>query len=534
MPVASTISITKNGVSITDKVLFSSARFEASSSAGVGTFSFRCKDPTRTLSFTTGDEIVLTLDDVRYFGGWVMQATAEFAFPVVNTDSVSDVTTRMWTVSGVNYNVLFDRLISYNPSNPIEYLAAESGTTNAGAIVTKLANDYIDLPTGFNATSYVDPVGPIHPWAADEWGWQQVGSTFRAQMEHITAFNGSVYYFDANKYLHFHAPENNFSRWGFSDRPNRRTVTTVTGVYQGATYGFREMEANEDISSMINDVFVWGGSEVIASDDPGASGVVFARSTNSESIATYGRWQKAEVLFGTPGMGVQNGVDARAETIVPPAGSDLAPGVTGDGVARNQSVLNKSLRLVWFAHDVPTLLTGDKDHLIPGQVVTIVLYVHGSGLANPRILTLPLRRVGISFPTLPPDPTGFKTFARFEGDFGLSSTDPFNLWEAILGRASSTRRTISAVGSPTTIASPGSMWYGTPVEAADGTRTQFHITSQSNPVAFVPTTSRVTINGITMRQGADYSETSTTAGLFTIFVAPPTGSEIRIEVLTVG
>jgi hypothetical protein len=529
-----------DGQNITENVLFSTAKFEAQSGAGVGTFNLTLKDVNRDLDFAyneeinTGDLIMLDLDGTRYFGGFIQQVGRTFAFPVVDTTLLSDVKERFFALRGSNYNILFDRLVAHNDADHLHALPAEAGTTQAGTLVTKLWNDYIDKPVGFNVTSKVDPVGRVHPYDAN-WGFfngGEQGIPARQEMDWISYYNGAIYYFDANKRLHYHAPEKVFAPWGFSDRPNKRSVLTTHTTFSGATYGFRELDTTQDLTGIVNDVFVWGGSPFVASSEPEESGVVFARRQNTVSQAAYGRWQMAEVAFGT--LGTQNSVNARAEKIVPPNNSDFPPGIDNDGVIRNRSKPGWNVRLSWFAHDVPTMENGVKRHLVPGEIVTIILYVHGAGLTNPLILTLPLRRVSISFPTLPSNTGGAaETFVRFEGEFGLALDDPWQIWDAIGDRSTQIRRTVNAAGSPTGSGSPGAIWQGEPDETTNGTRTTFTLSSSGNPIVYAAASSEVYVNGLRLRQGADYSE-SPSNGKITLFVAPVTGSTFWVTVRLAG
>lgn len=538
MPVSSDIQILYDGSDITDKVVFSSATFEAQASGGVGTFSITLKDTARTLSFVTGKEVLLVLDGTPYFGGYLMQIGHRFAFPVVNTTDLDVVTARQFALHGTNYNVLFDRLVVRNTADYLHALPTFPGDVQAGDMVKDLAANYLDGLADFDTTSFVDPVGYAgglaNFQAGGSFSWKPPTQSlrWREQMRWVSQYTGAIYYLDAERNLHYHGPENVFSRWGFSDRPNHRTVLTSQTTFTGATYGFREMTTSQDITNIINDIFVWGGSPIIAADTQGESGTVFARRTNDSSIATYGRWQAADVRFVE--LGVQSSVDARADTIVPPEGSDLAPGMTGDGIIHNASKPDWTVSLVWYAHDVPTLETGAKDHLIPGDIVTFAFYVHGTDLQHPLILTLPLRQVSITFPTLPSDTGGDpKTFARFEGQFGLSLDDPFNLWEAILNRRDQIERTINMAGSPATSGSPGALWQGAPDETVDGSRKMFTLSSGGSPIVYLAGSTEVYVNALLLRAGTDYAE-APNDGTITMFVAPPTGSAIWVIVRLAG
>lgn len=522
MPVPSDVEITHNGNYITNEVLYSSAHFSAQASAGVGTFSLQVKDVNRTLSFVTGDTIELFLDGKKYFAGYIMQNGRVFAFPVVNTTTLANVTARQFALRGTNYNVLFDRLIVRNTANYLISMPTYPAGTMAGAAVRNLALNYLDIPSGFDVTTHVDDVGLIDPQGASLIANQ--GDTWRKSLETVSMKNGAIYYIDADKKLHFTSPESLFSPWGFSDRPNNLSVSLADTNFTGATYGFREMDTTEDISAMINDVFVWGGSEWAGP----SGGTVFARSTNPTSITQHGRFQHAEIHFGEEkgGLGVQSGVTALAEAIVVGPGDPyVTPGTSG-GITHNQSTPEWHIKLSWFAHDVPSDGVV-KIHLTPGDIVTIILYVHGSGATRPLVLTLPLRSIDISFPTLPSNTAGQrKTYVRFDGTFSLSLTDPFELWQAILRQRTAISRVITTTASPTTTTVvPGAMWQGAPAEACNGTRTTFTLTTNSTPVRYSAGTSEVYLNGLRLRQGADYQEYPA-LGQITLFQAPTIGSTL--------
>ena len=531
------------GTDITDHVLFSQCRFDALSGAGIGTFNLTIKDVERTTTFfdndeiKVGDEIHLFLNDTQYYGGYVQQVGRTHAFPAVDTRVLGDVTARQFTLRGSNYNVLFDRLVAHDPDNHYHKLDDLPGDAIAGHLVTKLWQDYTDLDTSeFNVSAHVNNVGQAQPFEDARWAWfndGEQGIPAREEMKWISLYNGAIYYFDAEKNLHYHAPEKVFAPWGFSDRPNKRSVTVSqsSGPFTGATYGFRELDTTQDLTQIVNDIFVWGGSAAAAYVE-GSDGFYFARRQNTVSQNQYGRWQLGEPQFGV--LGTQNKVNAYAEMIVPPNNSDFPVGVDTDGVILNRSKPSWNVKLVWFAHDVPTMNNGVKRHLVPGEIVTIILFVHGQGASKPLILTLPLRSVSISFPTIPSNTGGdMMTFARFEGEFGLSLNDPYQLWRSIGEPATFQRRAPMGAGTPTTGGTPGAPWSGIPDELANGTRKTFTLSSDGEPIVYAALTSEVFVNGLKLRQGSDYQE-APAAGQITIFVAPPTGSTFGITVRLAG
>jgi hypothetical protein len=263
MPDPSTIVITVGGVDITNKVLFASARFESQLGAIPGTFEMTVKDIDQTLDFTTGDEATLDIDNVRMWGGFVMNVQRQFAFPAVDTTDPGAVSARQWVLSGVDYNILFDKRVLHNPANHTSHFPFFALDQTMGELIREvLTVSFLDLDDdGLDTTTFVDDLyvprfdanGDPDPDGTKQGSWVQQGSTWRKQMEDFAQF-GAVYYIDASKNLHFHAVEETLATWGFSDVPNELPLPNAA-----ATYGMREFENVEDATGMVNDAFVWGG-----------------------------------------------------------------------------------------------------------------------------------------------------------------------------------------------------------------------------------------------------------------------------------
>lgn len=534
MPEPSEVLIRYNGTDITGDVIWNSASFEMQSNAAPGTFQLTIRDRERTRSYITGKTIEVLIDGELIFGGFLTQISRTFAFPVVDTSVLSDVTARQIVLRGVSYNQLFDRLVAYDSSDYTKRLAIYSTPQIAGDMVMKLFNDYLDIPSGFTADS-VDPVGTVGDSRGFGWfnGGQQ-GVVWRSQMEWLTQTNAAVFYIGADKDLHFHAPESLSTPWGFSDRPNHNSFTGNETVFTGATYGFREMEASEDINDLANDIFVWGGTGTFANP---AGEIVFARYPDAPygdqeqevvaERAIHGRWQWAEQHFNEAegGMGTQAGVDARAKAIaVGPTGSSIT-GVRGRGVP------NKSLTLTWFAHDVPR---GTSDtsiqHLQVGDVVTTALWVHGTN-GKPLILTLPLRRIRISFASPSPQVDGSTKFAfvQFDGDLGISVDDPYGLWSAlrrIRRRFDAVTLVSGGIATPdSTAVTPGVLWQGELSPTPDGTTKTFYIDVNSIHQPYWSDTTEIYLNGLRQAPGHDYYEDASSGSISFIF-APNTGDTL--------
>lgn len=493
------VVIRYNGTDITDNVMFETATFESQLNAVPGTFQMTCRDLGQSLSFITGKEVTLDIDGVRLWGGYLTQVSRSHAFPADDTSVPANYTNRLWILRGVDYNILFDKRVLRNTANYLKHPAAISGSTMDGAALRTMLANYVDVPSGFDITTEIDDITTVKPGGGGSWAYVQQGTKIREQFEQLCLRSAAVYYIDAEKTFHYHSIETQESRWGFSDDPNYNTITTSPQEFQDATWGFREVEAVEDGSFITNDALIWGGSEWA-----GTGGTVFAREQDTTSQTNHGRWQLGEVHFGEQGFGIQAGVDARADAIV-----HGPPGADAYGQLKGLRYAQWSFRFAWHDKDVPEI-SSVKDHLHPGQLVTINLATFG------ETKLLPLRTIRISFPEL--DGTG-AAYARFEGDFGLQLSDPFTMWRYILRQnpqVTPGNLVIASVNNSSDVTSYGAYYQDEPSPAPDGVQTVFTI-----PFGYIAGTTSVYKNGLLV---TNYTETDPEAGEIT-FASPPGGSD---------
>jgi hypothetical protein len=516
MPTASDIAIKINGVDITNKVIYSSARFESQLGAIPGTAEITVKDEDQTFDATTGDELTLDIDGVRLWGGRVLIVARIFALPVVDTSTPGNVLARQFRLSAIDYNILFDKRIIHNPADHLHHFPFFALDQTMGALIRdELTALYLDLDDdGLDTTTFVDngfaprfdANGNPDPDGTKSGSWPQQGSYWRKAMEDFAQF-GFIYYIDGSKNLHFHEVEDSVAPWGFSDVPNKLPLPNA-----GATYGMREYEDVEDGSAMANDAFVWGGSEWA-----GTGGTVFARKQNSASITAHQRWQYPEVRFGE--LRTQGEVTARANVIV----SGNTTGAVGGDTSRGLAVDQKQVRVAWFGHDVP-LLSGVKAHLLPSDVVTFSMYVMTEDGINPLVIVLPLRTFKITFPTLPPDGTPAEptTYVRFDGFFGVQLSDPWWMWKLLRDLKPTVRQppVIATADGSSTTAIYGAVGSFEPSPATNGSTTVFSI-----PFAYIAETTQV-YQGPPgelrlLTPGSNYTESDPENGEITITSAPP-------------
>lgn len=484
----STIAIVIDSVDRTSAVMFERSSFTQNMNAVPGNFDITIRDPDRTLSFTTGAEITLTVDGIVLFGGYVTQVSMIHLAPAADTSNLSTYDLRAWNLRGTDYNIIFDRRVWRNTADYLHAIDLSAFTMD-GAILRELVDNYADL-SDFDSAGIEDiasiPTGDVI----------QQGDKCRKEFENLSFFGGAVWYARGDKTIIYTPFETVTKSWGFSDAPS--------GPSQ---IGFRQVEAIEDGSYIENDVLIWGGSEFAGS----SGGTVFSRAEDATSQSTYGRWQYAETHFGERGYKTQAGVDARADVIVNgPPGADIY------GQQKGLRYSQWQFTFTWFAVDVP-----GRDHVVAGDIVEIDMTTFSVDKL------LPLRSLRITFPdAFEADGTHM---VQFEGTFGLQVADPFTLWAYLLRqqtRLSTIQVMPAAVNESSTTTVYGAQFQGVPTPATDNTTTVFTIENASGPVSYIPTTLQVYIGDVgtpglaLLISGTDFTESDPAAGEFTMTSAP--------------
>ncbi len=498
-------------VDITDDVVFKSTSFAQQMNAVAGQCRVLVRDPNRTLSFETGAEISLEVDGVLMFGGYITSVDMGSFAPAADTSDLDNYYLRTWTLMGVDYNILFDKRVWRNPADYLSFIDLSSFTTD-GAILREAVDNYADM-SGFDSSG-IEDVATISTGDA-----LQQGDKIRKEFESLSLFGGTVWYIAPDKTIIYKPYDNAEKRWGFSDDPNKTPITVSPDEFQGATFAFREVSGSEDISYMVNDALVWGGSEWAGASGSSGGETVFARVTDSASITANHRWQLGETHFGERNYAIQAQVDARANVIV-----NGPPGADALGQTKGLKAPQWQFDFTWLSEDVP-LLSGTPDHIRAGDLVAINLSVFGV------TKLLPLRELRIDFPdAFENDSTHL---VRFHGTFGLQLSDPFTLWRYLLSAqarvtaALAGSTTLNVVDNTSTSAAYGSLYSGVPSPAPDNTTTVFTI-----PFGYITGTTQVYLNGLIQRLGTDYTESDEEAGQFTMTSAPLTTDNLIVSALT--
>ena len=232
---------------ITGDVVWAQTNFTQMAKTGPGAFqiTLRGNHP----EFRSGEEIHFDIDDLRTFGGWVTSVERGYFFE----DAVEPKT----VLRGTDYNILFDRLAVRNyPAELVAHADTKimlgpyrrwadfpQGTMDSEMIDT-VFEDYVlpDLPLGFDYTNGVDTIDTPAPVTA--WAMPQSGSTLRRFMQSVSQITSGVWSIDATMTLQYH---------------DRSTITAPYPLTDGlGGISSSNLKITRDISSMVNDVIVWG------------------------------------------------------------------------------------------------------------------------------------------------------------------------------------------------------------------------------------------------------------------------------------
>ena len=108
-PEVAVVDLTIDGISYYDDVVFETAHFESQINGVAGTCYFRVRDEDRTLTFTPGQEIVLTINSQVAWRGFIAIPTRTYVFPALNVDDFG--LARFIDITGNDINILLTRRI---------------------------------------------------------------------------------------------------------------------------------------------------------------------------------------------------------------------------------------------------------------------------------------------------------------------------------------------------------------------------------------------------------------------------------------
>lgn len=273
------VVLTVGGTDITADTLITSATFRSAVNGAVGSCQFQVRDDDHSHTFTSGSEITLDVAGNRVWGGYIMRAKRTFALAAMDTTTATD-TSRMWSIEGVDYNILFDKRVirdTTNLNDTFQYAAGSFDDT----IINDIYDNYLDI-SGDGLTKSVTRVGEAifdipgvttgrntAPSSVSSQGY-----TWRQVMYSIVRNTGGMYFISPSKVFTYCDVDTASSDYTLTDQPD----AVASGI------GYRELELLNDGSDMRNDALVWGAGL-------GSQQVVFSRKQDATSKSDHNRWQ---------------------------------------------------------------------------------------------------------------------------------------------------------------------------------------------------------------------------------------------------
>lgn len=359
----STVTIRLNGVDVTDYVVFADAQFTQQTNGQPGGARIRLKDLDHVLAPHAGQTLTLDVDGDRVWGGWAMSVSPGYFFPVDDTTNHTE-TERVWTIEALDYNVLFIKRFLINKADPTKKIPNYAAGTPDDEVVLDIVANYLVLTGDGISTAGVTHVGTPNPDKAGNVG--NPGTPWGACMSLIARPNQAVFFIDPSKVLRYVDVETESAPFSLSDTPNGTS-----------SFGYRDMEITRDGTKLINDALVWGAGL-------GKASVTFKRAEDTNSIDEHGRWQFGEF---TTALYTNAGVNHRAQSYV--YGSPQSKRGGKDD-------------------SIQVMCTVFRPGLIAGQVVDFASDVYG------YTDTLPIRRMGIKFPT--PTDVEYRLYLSYDID----------------------------------------------------------------------------------------------------------------------
>lgn len=404
-----TVLLTINGQNYTNAALFSQCTFTLSASAAPGTCTVVLKDHSKSYSFVpgVGSIIRLYLNGVLSWAGYAMQIEQGYMFSAYKE--------RKWTLYGVDYNILLDKLFLYNKEYPAR--ALDGGGTYKPAKKTGV----IQVPINTTDKSYIST---MLTKCTDFNLVTPLINVDGPQIEEVNTINS-----DAS----FRPPDSGVSVRGFMEDVSRNVVKEQPGstiwyigpdeklYYKGtdtavAPYWVGEGDANEvyngvsglnprnlsimtDISSIKNDTLLFTGN-LNPSPSSTQEHLLFIRNSLTVSVNQYGRFQWSEVL-----------------------GSDFLA-----------SMLKARSRKIIFQESTPAMrvsFTTFKSGFYPGQLLYVKSDVHTfyswdlgyTTLTPSNSFRIPIRAMSMSFPV--------PNVCQYDISCSVDTQDPWGLLLAL-------------------------------------------------------------------------------------------------------
>mgnify|MGYP003352818575 CR=1 FL=1 len=190
-----------------------------------GTCSFRVRDlRDGTYShnvFSTGAEVVLTIDGDRLWGGDITKVSYEYAFPVDDTTEGNEHD-RFWQIEGADYNILFSRRYVWNQDKPVHRLKNFPENTSDRDVIEYLIDHWVDLSGDGIDESGVTEVGT--PGYFSKFRPAVTGDSLGVVFNRLAMNTGALFYIDPDKVLRYVDDNTVTAAYGLSDRPGQGQI----------------------------------------------------------------------------------------------------------------------------------------------------------------------------------------------------------------------------------------------------------------------------------------------------------------------
>jgi len=377
IPSASVATIKVGGGNISKDVVYAQTTFTLSANAQPGSANITVRDLEDRYDFQEGSSITLDItqdgETRRMWRGYLFDMERGY----IHED---DETKRGWTLSGVDLNILLDKLIMWNHANPTKYPDG-GGTykrkrvnvdgqpagyivhipryTYDGPYIRAMLKDFdTNLVTPKIKKGRIESVGMINPDGAAT--PPMAGTTLRAFLENTSANvnrsepGSTIWYIDPEGFLVYMSQDRDVAPFWVGDSD----PTAYIGGVQGENV--KSLRVRRSISGIKNDVLIFAG-ELDPQPKSRQKLLRYKHRTKNSSINKYGRFQYSEVVKGS---WLQGAVNARANKIINQEGT---PGESAEFV---------------------TYRSG----LYPGMIVWVDQSAHG------KTLNLPVRQITMTFP----------------------------------------------------------------------------------------------------------------------------------------
>jgi len=272
---------------ITTDVMYDRTEFVSQANGQAGTCHITILDRDRTQSFTTGQRIYVTVNDLRLWTGYVMRVKRIYPF------AANSPAERLIEIEGLDVNILFLKRYAFNPDDPTDLANLGKGPqypsfTDDTVVLADLFANYLDL-TGDDIDTYslINNLGTIND--NQRAAPIKFGETWGETMRRIGNWLSPIWYINPDRQIVWADVDVEDAPFELSDNPGAGQV------------GVANLAIIHDGTSLINDVlFVSAGY--------GDTTPVYKRLTDDASVTEHNRSQFGSFITGIYKQGTINRV----------------------------------------------------------------------------------------------------------------------------------------------------------------------------------------------------------------------------------